>query len=131
MAGKKKGFVGEASKRKRFFYIGGVQTHKRLVRYIGDRYISRIQGGRGKNRTTTPITDLNTLIQKHIEERNYLISSLADWKPSEIKELWSWTVEAIYQLILSNNVKAKKTEVSRKNSEVGRKVLGNKKKNNY
>lgn len=128
MARKEKSFVGEASKRKRFFYYGGVKTHKRLVRYISDRYISRIQGSRGKNRTATPITDLNTLIQKHIEERNYLISSLADWKPSEIKELWSWTVEGIYQLILSNNVKAKKTEVSRKNSEVGRKVLGNKKK---
>lgn len=76
-------------------------------------------GSRGKNRATTETTDLNKLAQARIEERNYLISSLADWKPTEIKELWTWSVEALYQFILANNIKGRKQEANNKNQKNG------------
>lgn len=68
-------------------------------------------------------TDVVKLIQRTIEEHNYMVFSLADRDPLRIKELSTWSLESIYQLIYANRIYTKKQEANektRKNANFGK-----------
>jgi hypothetical protein len=62
------------------------------------------------------------LIKNFIEERNYLLFTIANRVPSELKELMSWSLEGLYQFIYANNVDAKKIEARRKTDDNRKKI---------
>jgi hypothetical protein len=66
---------------------------------------------------STPTTDTNELITKHIEEFNYLLFSISDRDPLKIKELSTWSVESWYQFIYANNIHARKIEAQQKTNQ--------------
>ncbi len=49
-----------------------------------------------------------------IEENNYLIFTIADRKPSEIKEVMKWSVESLYQFLYANSQAVKRYEAKQK-----------------
>lgn len=67
--------------------------------------------------------DVDKLVQKSIEECNYMLFSLSDRDPLRIKELSTWSLESIYQLIYANRIYTKKREAdekTRKNANFGK-----------
>jgi len=64
-------------------------------------------------------------VNRFIEERNYLIFSLANREPIQIKELMTWSLEALYQFIYANNIRAKKMEAQQKTSQERMKSVKN------
>jgi hypothetical protein len=94
--------------------VRSIQTNSQFERYIRERYFSRIVSRRRANKTATDIT---RIVQDFIEERNYLLFTLANKIPSELKEIMTWSVEGLYQFIYANNVDAKKAESRQKTFE--------------
>lgn len=66
--------------------------------------------------TTNDGVDLEKQINAHIEERNYLIYSVCNGDTVQIKELWSWSLEALFQYLLATHQKARKEELRLKNA---------------
>jgi len=56
-------------------------------------------------------------IQARIEENNYLIFTIADRKPSEIKEVMKWSVEAFYQFLYANSQAVRRLEAKQKSDK--------------
>jgi hypothetical protein len=65
-------------------------------------------------RKNKPITDVTRLVENHIEEHNYLLFTIADRNPLQIKELNTWSVEGWYQFLYANNIHARKLEAQQK-----------------
>jgi len=112
--GRKKESCVEVSRGSRFFYHRSLQAHKLLSQYINSRYISRLDGSKRKDK---PTTDIERAVTRHIEERNYLIFSLADRNPTQIKELYTWSLEALFQFLFANSIHAKRLEDQRLNAK--------------
>jgi len=53
-------------------------------------------------------------VRARIEENNYLIFTIADRKPSEIKEVMKWSVESFYQFLYANSQAVKRYEAKQK-----------------
>ena len=68
---------------------------------------------RGKARAVT--TDLAKMTQNHVEERNRLIFGLSGKDAVQIRELMSWSLEALYQMVWMNHLDARKSEAKEKN----------------
>ena len=52
-----------------------------------------------------------------IEERNYLLFTIANRSPTEVKELSTWSLESLYQFLYANTVESKRLEAQRKTDE--------------
>lgn len=74
---------------------------------------------RRKDRTTS---DPAELVQRHIEERNYLLFSLADRDPVRLKELYTWSLEGLYQFLYANSIHSRRIEEARKTAQEAAKV---------
>ena len=101
-----------------FFYHGSVQAHERIGKYLYVRYFERMDSRARKTRTTA---DLTRIIENHIEERNYLIFQLADRDPMRINELYTWSLEALYQFLYANTIHKRRLDDARHNAEQARK----------
>ena len=51
-----------------------------------------------------------------------MIFTLANREPIQIKELMTWSLEALYQFIYANNIQARKIEAKRKTEEERNKI---------
>ncbi len=71
----------------------------------------------GSRRKDKPVTDVDRLIKNHIEERNYLLFTLTDRKPSELEQIMKWSLEGLYQFLYANNIHSRKLDDMRKNAE--------------
>jgi hypothetical protein len=56
-------------------------------------------------------------VTNFIEERNYLLFTISNRMPSEVKELSTWSVEGLFQFLYANNVDARKIEARQKTEE--------------
>ena len=128
MANEEKSGVGGAPKGTRFFYYRGIQTHERLAKYINERYFKRLGSTRRKIGTANNIKKIEELgridlmVQKHIEERNYLIFNLGNNDVLQIEALHKWNLDALFQLLLANHIKAKKIENETKTNKEKQKL---------
>ena len=77
-----------------------------------------MDGRKGKARA---VTDITRIIENHIEERNYLIFQLADRDPMRINELYTWSLEALYQFLYANTIHKRRLDDARHNAEQARK----------
>jgi hypothetical protein len=75
----------------------------------------------GSKRKTRATADLTRQIENHIEERNYLIFQLADRDPMRINELYTWSLEALYQFLYANTIHKRRLDDARHNAEQQRK----------
>lgn len=80
----------------------------------------------GSRRKSSPIKDVDGAVKNYIEERNYLIFSLAERDPVKIKELNTWSLEAFYQYLYANSIHAKRIEDRKNNDIAKRKALARK-----
>ena len=71
-------------------------------------------------------TDLSKMITNHIEERNYLIFTIAERDPVKIKELGTWSLEALYQFLYANSIHAKRLQDRKKTDMERQRALGRK-----
>lgn len=78
-------------------------------------------GSRRKNR---PATELADLIRQHIEERNYLLFSIADRDPVRLRELNKWSLEGLYQFLYANSIHVRRMEAQRKTAQEAAKARG-------
>lgn len=76
----------------------------------------------GRRRKDRPTSDPAELTQRHIEERNYLLFSLADRDPVRLKELYTWSLEGLYQFLYANSIHSRRIEEARKTAQEAAKV---------
>lgn len=67
-------------------------------------------------------------MRNRIEESNYLIFTIADRKPSEIKEVMKWSVESFYQFLYANSQAVKRFEARQKNDKARSEAMNAKKR---
>lgn len=60
---------------------------------------------------------MGALVTNFIEERNYLLFTIANRSPTEVKELSTWSLESLYQFLYANTVESKRLEAQRKTDE--------------
>lgn len=67
-------------------------------------------------------------MRNRIEESNYLIFTIADRKPSEIKEVLKWSVESFYQFLYANSQAVKRYEAKQKTDKNRADAMNSKKR---
>ena len=71
----------------------------------------------GRRRKDRPTTDVAELVQRHIEERNYLLFTLSDRDPVRLRELNTWSLEGLYQFLYANSIHSRRIEEARKTAQ--------------
>lgn len=74
-------------------------------------------GNASKVEQLADVSSVDKLVQKHIEDRNFLIFGLCNHDLVQIKELMTWSVEGLYQILLMNHVKVQKEKNAQKTAK--------------
>ena len=71
----------------------------------------------GRRRKDRPTTDAAELVQRHIEERNYLLFTLSDRDPVRLRELNTWSLEGLYQFLYANSIHSRRIQDAQKTAK--------------